>query len=857
MNSARSARSARNARQIALGWLGMFGFSVLAGVLVGALALPAIVVPSRASAAAISVFEKLPDYITIGHLSQQNEIFANRGGKPVKIATVFDQDRQMVAWDRVSALVKDALVAGEDQRFYDHGGVDLKSIARAAVGNIANNAITSGSSTIDMQLVKNILVQRAVAIEDPAARAAAYQAAITDTLSRKLREVKMAIGLDKSYSKQEILLGYLNIVGFGGNTYGVEAAAQKYFSVGSKDVTLAQAASLIAIVQQPSLQNLSDPAMYPANKVRRDQILADMLDQGYIDSAQFDVALATPIADEVHLSAQHSGCLYAADAKFACDYATRLVPTLTALGSDATEREANWARGGYQLYTSIDLDQQDVATAALIQNAPASETRFALGASAVSVQPGTGRIVVMSQNKAFDNSALGGGRSTTAVNFSTDKAYGGSSGFSTGSTFKLFTLTDWLQNGHGLNEYVNGSVRTFQQNSFKASCSKPFVGNYRPQNSSRYEGGYMSVLTATEDSVNAAFMTMAQQLDLCDIRDDATAMGVHRADGKPLGVRPSSVLGTNEIAPLSMAGAIATIGAGGIFCTPVIIDSIIGPGAKTLPGQARACNEAISPRVANAVAYAFAAVMTAGTGTHGNPRDGVPVVGKTGTNDRADQNWLIGTTTKAALAVWVGNISGHQDLRRVTVAGTNGYNTKFNIFRTTLAALNTDPHYRGGAFPAPDPGLLLGQGVPVPNLAGDSSRAAQGALASHGLRFVDGGRVVSGLPGGNIVRSSPAAGSLVSTGTAVTVYTSDGSLAITMPDEIGKPRSAAVDELVHRGFSRENIRFVWQASVNSACLVEASTPTAGEATAIDSPVTLTIQSGEPLSGVSPPAAACP
>lgn len=91
----------------------------------------------------------------------------------------------------------------------------------------------------------------------------------------------------------------------------------------------------------------------------------------------------------------------------------------------------------------------------------------------------------------------------------------------------------------------------------------------------------------------------------------------------------------------------------------------------------------------------------------------------------------------------------------------------------------------------------------------------------------------------------------------MTVYTSDGSLAITMPDEIGKPRSAAVDELVHRGFSRENIRFVWQASVNSACLVEASTPTAGEATAIDSPVTLTIQSGEPLSGVSPPAAACP
>ena len=841
----------------AFGWLGMVGFSVLAGVLVAALALPAVLVPSRASAAAISVFETLPDYITIGHLSQQNEIFANRGGKPVKIATVFDQDRQMVAWDNVSALVKDALVAGEDRRFYDHGGVDLRSIARAAVGNIANNAITSGSSTIDMQLVKNILVQRAVAIEDPAARAKAYGAAITDTLSRKLREVKMAIGLDKAYSKQEILLGYLNIVGFGGNTYGVEAAAQKYFSVSSKDVTLAQAASLIAIVQQPSLQNLSDPSMYPANKVRRDQILADMLDQGYIDTAQYDAALATAISDEVRLSAQHNGCLYATDAKFACDYVTRLVPTLTALGADATERAANWARGGYQIYTSIDLGQQDVARAALKQKAPASETRFALGASAVSVQPGTGRILVMSQNKAFDNSALGSGRSTTAVNFSTDRAYGGSSGFSTGSTYKLFTLTDWLQNGHGLNEYVNGSVRTFQMDSFRASCSKRFVGTYRPQNSSRYEGGYMSVLRATENSVNVAFMSMAQQLDLCDIRADATAMGVRRADGNPLEVKPSSVLGTNEVAPLSMAGAIATIGAGGIFCAPVIVDSIIGPGAKKLPGQARACSEAMSPMVASTVAYALAAVMTAGTGTYGNPRDGVPVIGKTGTTDTADQNWLIGTTTKVALAVWVGNISGHQDLRRISVAGTNGYNTKFNIFRTALAALNLDPQYRGGDFPAPDPGLLLGQGVSVPNLAGDSSRDARGALVSHGLRFVDGGTVAAGLPAGQIVRSSPAAGSLVSTGAAVTVYTSDGSIAITMPDEIGSSRSAAVDDLARRGFTRENIRFAWQASVSEACRVQASAPAAGAATAIDSPVTLTIQSGEPQSGTSPPAVACP
>lgn len=850
--------TARNrAGRAALGWLGLVGFSALAGVLVTALALPAVLIPSRASAAAVSLFQDLPTSIAIGRLSQQNEIFATRDGKPVKIATVFDQNRQIVAWDNVSTLLKNALVAGEDQRFYQHGGVDLKSIVRAAVGNIVSHAITSGSSTIDMQLVKNILVQQAVAIEDPTARAKAYKAAITDTLSRKLREVRLAISLDKAYSKKQILLGYLNIVGFGGNTYGVESAAEKYFSVSAKNVTLAQAASLIAIVQQPSLQNLGDPKLYPANKVRRDQILADMLHQGYIKRAQYDTALATPIKAEVKPSAQRNGCLYAADAKFACDYVTRLVPTLASLGSNAAERRANWARGGYQLFTSIDLAQQDVATAALRRSAPASETRFALGASAVSVQPGTGRILVMSQNKAFNDSALGGGTSTTAVNYSTDRAYGGSSGFQTGSTYKLFTLTDWLQNGHGLNEYVNGTVRTFQQNSFKASCSKPFVGTYRPTNSSPREGGFMSVLRATENSVNVAFMTMAQQLDLCDIRNDATAMGVHRADGNPLVVTPSSVLGINEIAPLSMAGAIATIGAGGTFCTPVIIDTIIGPGGKKLPGQGHACSQAMSAKVASAVAYALAGVMTAGTGTYGNPRDGVPLVGKTGTTDTADQNWLIGTTTKVALAVWVGNISGHQDLRRITVAGTNGYNTKFNIFRTTLASLDKAPQYRGGAFPAPDPGLLLGQGVPVPNMVGYTSVQAAGMLTSQGLRFVDGGTVVSGLPGGQVVKTSPAGGSMLSRGSTVTVFTSDGSLAISMPDEVGKARSAAVADLVSHGFSGSQIGFVWQASKNHACEVASSDPKPGSAASVGSPVTLTILSGDPKSGTAPPATVCP
>ncbi|WP_349898546.1 transglycosylase domain-containing protein [Parafrigoribacterium soli] len=688
-----------------IGLAGFFGFSVIAGVLVAAMMTPAIALTSEAANVSIGVFDNLPETISLGRLTQQNAIYANRAGKPVQIATIYDQDRRNVSWDEVSPFLRNAAIAGEDRRFYDHGGVDVKSVVRAAAGNLQHKKVTSGASTIDMQLVRNILVQQALQIKDPVAEKKAYLSAIDDTMARKLAEMKLAIGLDKKYTKKQILLGYLNITGFGGDTYGVEAAARKYFSVDAKDVTLAQAASLIAIVEDPNNLNLGNKKNFADNKSRRDLILSNMLELNYVSQKQYDEAVATPITTKPE--APSNGCLYALDAKFACDYVTRLIPTLEALGASPSEREENWARGGYQVYTSIDLDQQDVAQAALSADAPADENRFALGAAADAVQPGTGRILVMAQNKEFNNSANGGGPTATAVNYSTDRHYGGSSGFPTGSTYKIFTLTDWLQKGHGLYDTVNGSVRSFPISSFTAACESLGGPPYKPKNDSPGEGGNMSVLQATVQSVNVAFIAMTQKLDLCDIRADAEAMGVHRADGDQLLALPSSTLGANEIAPLTMAGAIATIGANGVYCAPTIIDRIIDGKGHQLSGQPKHCTTAIEPNIASTVAFALAAVMKSGTGTAGNPHDGVPIVGKTGTTENAQQNWLIATTTKAALAVWVGNTDGgEQSLRRIRIAGTNGYNTKFNIFRTTMASLNKNPEYRGGDFPAPDPQFL-------------------------------------------------------------------------------------------------------------------------------------------------------
>ncbi len=675
-------------------------------VLISAMITPVVTMTAAAADSAIDAFNQLPGNIALSAQAQQNRIYANRDGQPVQIATVFDQNRHVVGWDEISPFLREAAVAGEDRRFWDHGGVDLASIFRAATSNFTAGQTTSGASTIDMQLVRNVLVQDALQIDDPAARKRAYSDAITDTLDRKLKEAKLAIALDKRYTKNEILLGYLNITGFGGQTYGVQAAARQYFSVDAKDVTLAQAASLIAIVQQPTLQNLRYPKYYPANTIRRDAILGDMLQEGYINRHQYDDAIATKIEDMVKITPPSNGCLYAADAKFACDYARRLVPTLVSLGASPAERQQNWARGGYQLYTSIDLNQQDVAQANLDNSAPATEARFKLGAAATAVQPGTGRILLMAQNKIFDDSGSGDPATTTAVNFNTDKDYGGSSGFQTGSAYKIFALTNWLQTGHSLYDIVDGTPRPFPMKSFKASCAG-FVGEpYAPGNDATWERGKMTVLDATRNSVNVAFVSMGQKLDLCAIRDDATAMGAHRADGAPLDVYPSSVLGTNEIAPLSMATAIATIGANGLYCAPRIVDKLVGPDGSKLPGQPQQCTQTIDPNIAATVAFALNSVMTAGTGTAGNPRDGVPIVGKTGTAEESHQNWLVATTTKVSLAVWVGNITGGQSLRKISVAGTNGYNTKFNIFRATMASLDSNPEYRGGGFPAPDPYLI-------------------------------------------------------------------------------------------------------------------------------------------------------
>ncbi|WP_341953902.1 transglycosylase domain-containing protein [Salinibacterium sp. TMP30] len=768
---------------------GLISFSALSGVLITAMVAPALAVTGITASSTIGIFDGLPDYLEIGQQPERNTLYAQFTGRGnvdgyYPIATIYDQNRQEVGYDQISQYALDATVAGEDRRFFDHGGVDLTSLVRAAVGNVVSSGIESGASTLTMQLVKNTYISEAESLPNEDARKAAYEEAVRTSFDRKLKEMKLAIGLEKRYTKKEILTAYLNIANFGNATYGIQAAAQRYFSVNAKDLTLEQAASLIAIVQEPSVRNLSDPEYFPANQDRRNVILFAMLDVGSITQAEYDEAIAIPVDEETVVpSSPKNGCTAAYEyAKWFCDYVVKSVKDFEFLGDTPEERAANWKQGGYKVYTTLDLDAQIPSQQATWAYAPPSETSYALGSATSTVEGGTGRVLVMAENKKFNDTADGGGVDSSAVNYNTSFEYGGSTGFQPGSSYKAFTLIEWLNQGKGINERLLGTARDIPGSKFLDSCNGPYSDAPVKFGNNANERGIYSVAEGTAESINGIFYSMALQLDLCNIRNVAASLGVERADGKELKTVPSSIIGTNEVSPLSMASAYAAIGAGGLWCEPIIIDKAIDARNNDLGGQEKNCRQAISPEVAATAAYVMQEVLNRGNAAYSDPNDGIPIFGKTGTTDGAVQTWMATGTTRYGTATWVGNSIGYQDMSRVSYEGVQGYRLRHYITKATDTALNLK--YPGGAFAAPDPKLLTGSGTEVPDVRLQSLEQAKSVLVSLGFNFADGGSVDSELPAGLIVRTDPAAGTQSAAGATVTVYTSKGNKK-KIPDAVG------------------------------------------------------------------------
>ncbi|WIE60381.1 transglycosylase domain-containing protein [Curtobacterium sp. MCLR17_032] len=844
-------------------FIGFVGFSALAGLLVTIGVTPAIAVAGVTTTSTIGVFESLPEYIELGDLPQRNEVLAYQGGKPVHLATVYDQNRQELKYDQISDNLKNAAIDGEDKRFWDHGGVDMTSLVRAGVGTVAGGGLgdSGGGSTLTMQLVRNIKMQQALELPTQEERLKAYNEATKVSVSRKLEEMKLAIGLAKKYSKKDILTGYLNIAFFGDQTYGVQAAAQHYYGKNATDLTPAEGASILAIVQSPNTRNLSDPKFYEANVARRDVILKSMYAQKHIDKKQFDEAIASKPADYVHLTDPTQGCKASAGngSQFFCDYAVQIVKQMSQLGATQKQRDAAWRNGGYTIQTTLNLDLNNAQKDLINQYAPNTESRFALGGVLNSVEADTGRVLTMVQNKNYNQLAKCGSQGAdpnacapatdTGLNLSVDQQYGGGEGFQTGSTFKPFTLLNWLQNGHGLQEIVNGTPRTFS--SF-TQCKSPIYTPYPVRNDAPGEGGNMTVENATYRSINNSYVQMAQKLDFCDIRDTAESLGVHLAKPRATSTEyaddmskkttsdvrtnPSFVLGTNYIAPLTMAAAYAGIANKGTFCRPIAIDNVTNADGKSLGGQPKDCTQAIDPQVAATAIYALKKVLTIGTAVNGRTPDGFDEFAKTGTTDEADQIWLVGATSKAATAAWMGNIEGKQSLR--FVYGPNGQyaGSRTALWRQAQAVVNTQ--YPGGEFETPSAAAIRGNSITVPNVAGQTPDAARAALANVGLTYVDGGVQSGGGTAGTVSSTSPAAGLQLSKGSSVTVYTTDGSQA-SVPDVGGKKVDDAKSTLSDAGFTNVAVAGDYErGNGKNECTVAAVAPGAGTATAKTTGVTL-------------------
>lgn len=785
------------------GLLGLVGLGTVAGVLVTVTVAPAVALTGVAASSAIGVFDSVPDYFELDDLPQRNVIMAHGDDGWVEIATVFDQNREEVPYSQIAPVVIDALIAGEDRRFYEHGGVDIPGVIRAALGNFSSGDIESGASTLTMQLVKQTFVQEAYNLPTEEERQAAYAEATATTFDRKIKEMKIAVGLEKRYTKKEIITAYLNIAYFGAQTYGIEAAAQRYFGVHASELNLPQAASLIAIVQYPNARNLyfdpEDPEgsaeRLAANEDRRGYILSWMLDDGYITKAEYNDAMATPV-DEAFVAngkVAQQGCRTAqAEVRWFCDYVVKSVKDFEFLGSTVEERLANWARGGYTLYTTMDYPTQVTAQNIVWNWAPNWITDFDFGASAVTVEPGTGKVRVMVQNKIFDDAFEPDNPGiSSAVNFNTSYNYGNSTGFPAGSTYKLFTLTQWLITNHGVNEVINGAEGIIPSNQWSDRCNGAGVDTEIVNDA--HESGNYTIRTGTWGSINGVFLRMATKLDLCDINElAAKMMGEVRADGKPLETNPTSVIGTNEVAPLALANAYATIASGGKTCKPIIVESWVDPSGDAHEGQTPKCAQTVDPDVAATVADVLVGNTYYGTGQLSDPGDGIPLLSKTGTSGESTHTWVAMSSTTNTTIVWTGNIVGHFSMYGYYAPGSPVLLrlARHEIMRELMGF--QDARFGGGAFPTPSGKYETGGRTVIPNVSnlGLTFDQAKAALEAVGFVVEDGGDVNSDQPLGTIASQDPAAGEAVGAGSTIKLGKSLQNMTV-IPDVVGETVSDA------------------------------------------------------------------
>ncbi|MEO3790023.1 transglycosylase domain-containing protein [Nonomuraea sp. B10E15] len=624
-----------------VGALGLAG--ALGGVLTAALAVPAVSGSGMAAKNVANTFLDLPPAPREEPLAQVTRLLDKDGRQ---FAQFYEANRTNVRLGAVAPVMRQAIVAIEDARFYEHGGLDVRGTFRALLTNTQAGGIRQGGSSLTQQLVKNILVEGArTEAERDKARA--------PNLARKITELRLALALEEKYRKDEILERYLNIAYFGAGAHGVEAAARRFFSTSASRLTLTEAATLAGAVRMPYSTDPSLGGEHRARlKARRDLVLDRMAGLKLITQRQATDAKNAPLG--LRLRPEPGGCAQSAY-PFFCLYVQRELLSNPVFGNTATERRRRMARGGLVIRTSLDPIAQHAAEQAIRRYVSPEDTEVAAEAM---VEPRTGRIRAMAASKGFGRNP--GNRKNgpkTTFNLPADTAHGGGQGFQAGSTFKAYTLATALKQGWRFGDGFKTPGALVPGQGYRDCAGRPVNDpNTRILNASgEGEGGPHSIETGTWKSVNIFFMMLERKVGLCNVVKTARSLGVVRADGEPLKEVPTFTLGVNEMDPVTVAASFATFAARGRYCRPLAIVEIVGrDGRRThVPPS---CEQVIERPVADAVNYVLEGVFT--EGTMRGQGIGRPAAGKTGTNNGYTSAWFAGYTPALAAAVSVGDIRG-------------------------------------------------------------------------------------------------------------------------------------------------------------------------------------------------------
>ena len=629
----------------------MMSFTALAGIVTALIVLPVAGGVGLASRNGAQAFSSLPNDLTQVPLPQQNTILDAKGDV---LAVLFAQNRIEVPLEQISPLMQQAIIAIEDQRFFNHAGVDFRATLRASISTGSGGQV-QGGSTITQQYVKQILLTAATTKEE-------QEAATAVSINRKLREARYAIGLENKLTKKEILAGYLNIAYFGAGSYGVEIASKRYFSKSASELTLTQAATLAGLVQNPSR---FDPTQYPERaQSRRDLVLKAMEKSGYITAEQADAAIAVPVSLDLNPTELPNGCTTSA-APFFCDYVLTVLRNDPIFGDTPEIRETVLNLGGLTIKTTLDPKAQKASQTAVDEKIPFDDPS-GKAAAITMMRPGTGEITAMAQNRKWGRSGAG----YTTVNYNTPVDSNGTVGFQAGSTFKAFTIAAAFKQGWDPFEVIGAPAKKTFENFVECETGDKFAP-YEVQNST--SSGAFDILSAAAFSVNTYFVGLEEKLGLCDPIDIATAAGVRQGNGELFEKFPCFTLGCFDVTTLNMTEGMATFAAHGVHCSPIAISKITDRFGVEIDVPSADCKRTIDLQVADSTTAVLSGVIDGPIpGRTGRAMDlGRPAAGKTGTTDSSAAVWFVGYTPDMAASVWVGDPRGGQKypMKNINIGG--------------------------------------------------------------------------------------------------------------------------------------------------------------------------------------------